>query len=130
MLVEPFQLAADEIDLVIRFGDAVPFARVAYKDGFDAALSQRAIVLLGLRDGDAAILLAVRDHQRRLDAIRVAHGRPLFIGFARRPAVLNPQGRLAASRLAHGRPFFIASARRPGHAAKPYSMRPGMSLCP
>ena len=44
MFIEPLQLPPDEIDLVVRFSNAVAFARVADEDGFDAALLQRAIV--------------------------------------------------------------------------------------
>src|SRR6185369_1739026 len=67
--IEPFQLALEEVDLMIRLLNAVTFARIAKEDDFDAALFERAIILFALRDGDAKVAFAVRNHNRRFHTI-------------------------------------------------------------
>src|SRR5215475_12513574 len=85
MRIEPFQLALEEIDLMIRFLDAVAFARVAEKDRFDAAHLQRAVKLLGLSDWHSQVALAMRDHERRFDAVDVSHRRPFAVSIGGSP---------------------------------------------
>src|SRR5262245_49116734 len=63
--IEPLQLALEEIDLMVRFLNAVALAGVAEEDRFDAALPQRAVILFGLRDGHSQVALSVRDQERR-----------------------------------------------------------------
>src|SRR5215475_9772507 len=79
MRIEPFQLALEEIDLMVRFLDAVAFARVAEKDRFDAADLQRAVKLFCLSDWHSQVALAVRDHERSFDAVDVSNWRPFTV---------------------------------------------------
>src|SRR5262245_4900954 len=100
--IEPLQLALEEIDLMVRFLNAVALAGVAEKNRFDAALLQRAIILFGLRDGHSQVALAVRDQERRFDAVDVSHRRPFAVSFGGTP-------RLAAEAVFH-QPGYVALA--------------------
>src|SRR5215813_669412 len=94
MRIEPLQLALEEIDLVVRFLNAVAFAGVAEEDRIDAALLQSAVILFGLRDGHSQVALAVRDQERSFDAVDVSHRRPFAVSFGGAP-------RLAAETVFH-----------------------------
>src|SRR5262249_44146342 len=94
MRIEPLQLALEEINLVVWFLNAVAFAGIAEEDRFDASLLQRAVILFGLRDGHSQVALAVRDQERRFDAIDVSHRRPFAVSFGGGP-------RLAAETIFH-----------------------------
>src|SRR5262249_57908767 len=85
MRIEPLQLALEEIDLMVRFLNAVAFAGIAEEDRFDATLLQRAVILFGLRDGHSQVALAVRDQERSFDAVDVSHRRPLAVSFSGTP---------------------------------------------
>src|ERR1041384_937506 len=85
MLVEPRELAIGEIDLVVRLTDAVRLARVTNEDRFDAAPTKGPIIKLALLNRPPGVLFAVRDHDRRLDAIHISHRRPLRVSLTRRP---------------------------------------------
>src|SRR5262249_43295163 len=69
----------NQIDLMIRLRNAVAFARITDEHNINAAFAQRAVILLGLGNRHAAILLAVRDHQGRLYAVYVSHRRILLV---------------------------------------------------
>src|SRR5215475_9742453 len=85
MRIEPLQLALEEIDLVVRFLNAVAFAGIAEEDCFDAALLQSAVILFGLRDGHSQVTLAVRYQERSFDAVDVSHRRPFAVSFGGAP---------------------------------------------
>src|SRR5215470_5965012 len=109
--VEPLQLPLEEIDLMIRFLDAVAFAGVAEEDRFDSALLQRAVILFGLHDGHSQVALAVCDQERRFDAVDVSHRRPFAISFGGSP-------RLAAEAVFH-QSWNVALAVEAGPIADP-----------
>src|SRR5262245_24197585 len=94
MRIEPLQLALEEIDLMVRFLNALTFAGIAEEYRFDAALLQGALRLFGLRDGHSQVALAVRDQERSFDAVDVSHRRPLAVSFSGAP-------RLAAEAVFH-----------------------------
>src|SRR5215813_2627308 len=102
MRIEPLQLALEEIDLVVRFLNAVTFAGIAEEDRFDAALLQRAVILFGLSDGHSQVALAVRYQERSFDAVDVSHRRPLAVSFGGTPrlaaeAIFHQPGNIALS---------------------------------
>ena len=65
MCLIPVDAALDDVHLVRELTDAVAFSWVAHHDRLDADIVKRNIELLGLRDGNIIVVLAMQKHDRR-----------------------------------------------------------------
>jgi len=77
MPVIPGQAPLEQVLHVLRFADAVPFARVAEHHRFDADVLQPDIELFRLLDRHVVVVLAVRKQRRRPDVLHVPDGTAL-----------------------------------------------------
>src|SRR5208282_791214 len=74
MFFVPGDGAVDGIDLVAGFGEAVAFAGITDKDGFDADVFEGDKKLFGFGDGHVVIVFAVQEHRGGVDGGDVFEG--------------------------------------------------------